>query len=73
MVSVQCLNNSETYTGALLKCSQLKTMSERNMCRAKVTERYRNLMDIPTDGTPYFKRVKRVTLEGYTLEDEDVH
>lgn len=69
MVSTQCLSNPETYTGALLKCSQFKTMSERNMCRAEVTKRYRNFMD----EVPYHRQYRKVTAKGYILEDEDVH
>ena len=71
IVSVQCLCNQETYIEALLKCAQLKAMSERNVCRAEVTERYRRFSSIPSDEAPYFGRVKKVTLEEFSLEGTD--
>ena len=66
---MQCLGNQETYEEALLKCSKLKTMSERNVCRMNVTERYRDFQDTVIDEPPCIWRINKVTLEEYRLDD----
>ena len=69
MISMQCFGNQETYEQALLKCTQFKTMSERNVCRMHVTERYKSLPDTEMDEPPCSWRVNKVTLEDYRLDD----
>ena len=61
IIYTQCLN-IETYEQALQKCSKLN-MSERNICRMRVTERYKYVTPAPIKEEIFFiKRSNNVNL-----------
>lgn len=72
IVSMQCLSQ-ETYNEAMLKCSKLKTMSERNVCRMDATERYRNVQeDIIIDLYTIPNKIQRNYSHGEVLDFHEV-